>query len=72
MERSIFKSFLDKVKYMLSSDQPEFNEEIHKPCPECDGYGRDEMSRCHKCKGDGFIEKTYQERHNLQPYKKNI
>jgi DnaJ-class molecular chaperone len=72
MERSIFKSFLDKVKYMFSSEEPVFDEKIHKPCPDCNGCGSEDFGACLDCDGKGFIDKTYQERHNLDPYKNEI
>ncbi|MED3814398.1 hypothetical protein P4573_19265 [Priestia megaterium] len=72
MERNIFKIFLDKVKYTFSSEQPVFDEKIHKPCPDCNCGGSDDIGACLNCDGKSFIDKTYQERHGLEPYKKML
>lgn len=54
-----------KLFKMLTSnvELKEFDEKIHKECEECWGGGIDPVAgRCFECGGNGFIDKTSEDK----------
>lgn len=56
--KEIWQKILDKGL------PPEFDEKLHKDCPECVGTGRDGIDSCYNCEGKGFVSKTLNDIYN--------
>jgi RecJ-like exonuclease len=70
-----FEEFKKNIEVSKRSKayEEDYNKETHKECLDCEGTGlEDVFGECAKCEGTGVVKKTYQEIHNLKPYKKNI
>ena len=70
--RENIASLLDKIKYLFSVEPDLFDDKIHKSCEDCNGGGIDDLGACDSCEGKGYVKKTYQEVHNISPYKSSI
>lgn len=70
---AFFLKVWERIKnYEITFDSNEklWENATHKACDECSGSGLEcFFYDCEKCGGTGKLKKTYQEVHNLKPYK---